>query len=147
MKLQTSFFLMLLLLIAGTVTAAENYTTEQQTRVDGFLNKELYIYETKLVGSREAFKEHLSAHLDYQVKLENEGIMFGAGPLFTEGNPKPGSGMIIVRADSFEEAKAIADADPFHAAGVRTYTLRKWVLNEGGLKLSIKMSDQSVEIQ
>lgn len=148
LKVQTSLFILFFLLFSGTAIAAEIFTPEQKVRVEGFLNKDLYIYETKLVGSHEEFKKYLSAHLNYQVKLENEGIMFGAGPLFNEdhsGHPK--AGMIIVRANSFEEAKAIADADPFHASGVRTYTLRKWVMNEGTLNLSIKFSDQSAEIR
>ncbi len=34
--------------------------------------------------------------------------------------------MFVLRANSFEEAAAIAKTDPFHAAGLRTFTLQKW---------------------
>ena len=62
-------------------------------------------------------KSFLPAHLDYQIKMERDGILFGAGPLFKEGETVPYGGMIIVRAKDEAEARAHADADPFHAAG------------------------------
>ncbi len=80
---------------------------ELAERVSQFLNMKLYVYETRLVGSQKKLREMLPAHLDCQVKLEDEGIMFGAGPLVAEGQPDfpPKVGMIIVRAGSFAEAK------------------------------------------
>ena len=122
---------------------------EIQERVSGFLNMELYVYETRVAGDPQRVVENLMAHLDYQVQLQDAGIMFGAGPLQEEGTPPfpPVAGMIIVRADSFEEARAIADADPMHSSGARTYTLRKWTMNEGSLDLTVKFSGQSVKIE
>ncbi len=118
-------------------------------RVSGFLNMELYVYETRIAGDPAKVIENLESHLDYQVKLQNEGIMFGAGPLQEEGAPPfpPVAGMIIIRAGSFDEARAIADADPMHSSGARTYTLRKWTMNEGSLDLTVKFSGQSVELK
>jgi len=89
----------------------------------------------------------LPAHLEYQVQMEREGKLFGAGPFFEEGNETPSGGLIILRASSYDEARALADADPFHAAGLRSYTIQKWMMNEGGLKLSVRFSDQSVVIE
>ena len=45
-----------------------------------------------------------------------------------------------------EQAREIADADPMHKAGVRSYTLRKWFLNEGSLEVSLKFSAQDFEL-
>ncbi|MEM9938285.1 MAG: YciI family protein [Pseudomonadota bacterium] len=122
---------------------------EIQERVSKFLNMELYIYETRVAGDPQLVVDNLMAHLDYQVELQDAGIMFGAGPLQEEGAPSfpPVAGMIIVRAASFEEARAIADADPMHSSGARTYTLRKWTMNEGSLDLTVKFSGQSAEIK
>lgn len=143
--------LVLSIAFASNVAAAsdtEIFTPEQEAKLATFLNKDFYIYETHLVGTPAQFKEFLTQHLAYQVKLEKEGTMFAAGPLFVEGHKgTPELGMIIIRANSWEEAKAIADADPFHASGVREYTMRKWVMNEGSLDLTIKFSDQSVEVK
>jgi hypothetical protein len=54
--------------------------------------------------------------------------------------------MFVLRAGSFEEAEAIAKTDPLHAAGLRTFTLQKWRLNEGSITVKINYSDQTVEI-
>lgn len=61
------------------------------------------------------------AHLDYLNKLYKEDKVVMAGP-FTD---KKG-GMVIYRADSFEEAKHLAEADPAVAEGARTLELREW---------------------
>ena len=47
---------------------------------------------------------------------------------------------------SFEEAAELADADPLHKAGVRTYTLQKWRINEGSITITVNYSDQSARI-
>jgi uncharacterized protein YciI len=39
--------------------------------------------------------------------------------------------MIVVRAGSFEEARAIAEADPLVSNGVDEYDLREWRLTGG----------------
>jgi uncharacterized protein len=55
--------------------------------------------------------------------------------------------MFVLRANSFEEARAIADADPLHKAGLRTYTLMRWTVNEGSYGVRINYSDQTVTIE
>lgn len=104
------------------------------------LNKQLYVIITTAVAPREEIEKRLPEHLEHQIRLEREGIMFGAGPLFTDQG-KGGRGMIIVRAASFEEARAIADRDPFHKLGLRTYTVDRWHLNEGTVSIKVNYSD------
>lgn len=88
----------------------------------------------------------LPAHLDYQIALERDGKLFGAGPIFEDGGSVPTGGMIILRAEDEAAARAIADADPFHAAGLRAYTLHRWMLNEGAMTFTIRYSDQTAVI-
>ena len=57
-----------------------------------------------------------------------------------------GIGLIIYRAASFDEARALAEADPMHAQGARTYVLRRWLINEGSLSLSVALSAQTVKL-
>lgn len=116
-----------------------------QELLAGFLHKEVYVVVTRPVSSPE-IRPRLLDHLENQVKLEREGIMFAAGPLFEEGSAAPVAGMFVVRAKSFEEARRIADSDPLHRAGLRTYEIRKWQINEGQLQLKVNFSDQTAEI-
>ncbi len=53
-----------------------------------------------------------------------------------------GEGMLIFRAQSFAAARALAAADPMHSTGKRTFTLRRWLINEGSLNLALTLSDQ-----
>lgn len=110
-----------------------------------FLGKEMYLVVTRPVRSPE-IEKRLQDHLDHQVELERKGIMFAAGPLYSRGSQVPEAGMFVLRAGSFEEAEAICKTDPLHAAGLRTYTIQKWRVNEGSLSLRVNFSDQTVEI-
>lgn len=109
------------------------------------LRKEFYVVTTTPARSPE-IQKLLPDHLEYQVRLERGGKLFGAGPYFEEGDDLPSGGMIILRAQSVAEARALADADPFHAAGLRTYTIRKWMMNEGSMTVTIRYSDQSAVV-
>jgi uncharacterized protein YciI len=88
----------------------------------------------------------LPAHLSYQIELERAGRLFGAGPIFEEGGSVPTGGMIILRAEDEAAARAMADADPFHAAGLRQYSLHRWMLNEGAITVTVRFSDQTAVI-
>jgi uncharacterized protein len=110
-----------------------------------FLRKELYVINTRPVASREELDKVLPQHLAHQVSLEKRGIMFGAGPLFGKDG-KPFGGMIVIRAASFEEAEKIAASDPFHAQGLRSFTIDRWQLNEGSITLTVSYSDQKVAV-
>jgi uncharacterized protein YciI len=101
---------------------------------------------TTPTAPREKPEPLIPAHLANQVRLEKEGIMFAAGPLTKEDGTRHG-GMFVLRANSFAEARAIADADPLHKAGLRTYTLMRWTVNEGSYTVRVNYSDQSVTIE
>jgi uncharacterized protein len=111
-----------------------------------FLGKELYVIHTTPNAPREALDKLLPDHLEHQIRLEKDGIMFAAGPMVND-NGTPAGGLIVIRAKDFAAAKAIADADPFHKAGLRSYTLRRWTVNEGSYSVRVNYSDQSVAIE
>jgi uncharacterized protein YciI len=83
------------------------------------------------------------SHLAHQMELERKGVLFAAGPVSSTAG-KHEYGMIIVRAGSLAEAKRIADSDPMHKSGARTYVLHSWSLNEGQVNYSINLSDGKV---
>lgn len=127
-------------------SAFSQRSPEERARLAAFLNLELYVYET-VVASPELARAQFNAHLDYQVELEKRGILYGAGPLYEADAGRPSAGLVIIRANSMEEARAIADADPMHSTGARTYTMRRWKLNEGALNVTLNFSDQSASIE
>ena len=114
----------------------------------GLLAKKLYVVFTSPVNGMRPVMEVLDEHLAYQNKIQNEGIMFGAGP-FSDATEQnwDGDGMIIIRADTMAAAKIIADNDPMHKAGARSYKIRPWLLNEGKVTIDLKFSNKSMEIE
>lgn len=119
-------------------------TPEELT--ESMLRKELYLITTTPARA-EGTQEMLPAHLEYQIRLEREGKLYGAGPFYNEGESKPSGGLIILRAKSYEEARSIADADPMHSNNLRTYSVKKWLLNEGAMTFTVRFSDQSVVVE
>ena len=111
------------------------------------LRKDLYVIFTRPVAPREKIMELLPKHLERQVELEKQGILFAAGPMEPQENDKPRTGMIIIRADSFEDAHAIAMEDPLHAAGLREFDIWNWSMNEGSFSVTISYSNQSAAIK
>ena len=105
------------------------------------LNKDLYVIFTKPANGMKAVMENLEEHLKFQVSLEKNGVMFGAGP-FWEDNEIDwnGEGMVIIRANSLDHAKEIASTDPMHQSGARNFTVRPWLLNEGNIQVLLDYS-------
>lgn len=117
------------------VTAKEALDISRQR---GFLALQLYVVFTKPTNGMGPVMENLQSHLDYQVELESRGVMFAAGPHWTDdGKRWEGEGMVVVRAPSLEEAEEIAKADPMHSSGARSFRVRPWLVNEGTLTLTL----------
>jgi uncharacterized protein YciI len=89
----------------------------------------------------------LQEHLTYQESLEEKGVLFAAGPLLKEDMEMAGIGLIVYRADSLEEAKKLADGDPFHKTGLRDYKIYPWRVNEGSLDLKIRYASGHFELE
>lgn len=126
-------------------TCEETAMAEPSPNPETMLAKDLYVIVTRPVVPREQIMEVLPAHLERQVELEKQGILFAAGPLFDEDGT-PTSGMIVVRANSFKEANEIAMGDPFHAKGLREFTIQRWRVNEGSYTVTVNYSDQSMRL-
>jgi len=111
------------------------------------LRKQLYVVFTKPTNGMGPVMANLKEHLDFQIDLEKRGIMFGAGPFWNDAEDAwEGEGMVVIRAASLAQAKAIADSDPMHKAGARSYTVRPWLLNEGTVTIKLTYSDGKREV-
>jgi uncharacterized protein YciI len=111
------------------------------------LKKKLWVVISKPAAPPAEIKNYLKAHLENQIRLEKQGILFGAGPVSVPGAAAPSFGLIILRADNLEAARAIAESDPMHASGMRTYEIYSWSLNEGRIGLTVDFSDQTFQLK
>ena len=121
---------------------------KQGAKQRGALALELFVVESTAAQSPEQVKATLPEHLAYQQTLERAGRLAFAGPTSDlSGELMEGCGLIIYRADSMEEARQLADEDPMHKTGARSYTLRKWLINEGSLSLTVGLSTNQVDFK
>ncbi|MDX2039270.1 MAG: YciI family protein [Isosphaeraceae bacterium] len=121
--------------------------TDAVAAAEGRLRRLLYVVTSTASQGFAPIKEHLHAHLAYLESLEVDGKLFMAGPFFNE-DPETwsGDGLLIYNASSFEEAVSIAEADPLHRSGARTFSIRPWLLNDGCLALQVRFSNQKLAV-
>lgn len=77
------------------------------------------VYVIFLENAQPLTREAVKLHVAHLKALDDAGRLVLCGP-FTD---YPG-GMVAVRANSLEEAHAVAKNDPFVAGGFRTYSIR-----------------------
>ncbi|MDJ1016810.1 MAG: YciI family protein [Paracoccaceae bacterium] len=125
--------------------AWNDYKAEAKSR--GAFAHELYVVMSTPAADPGKIREVLPAHLEYQAEQERAGALFLAGPMSDEtGNEMQGIGLIVYQAPSLEAARALAEADPMHQSGARTFVLRRWLVNEGSLTLSVGLSAKTVSM-
>lgn len=113
----------------------------------GYLAKQLYVIFTTPANGIAPVLENLQRHLDYQESLEQRGVMFAAGPHWSDDEQRwEGDGMVVVRAGSLAEAEAIAKDDPMHASGARRYRVRPWLVNEGTMLIKLNFASGRFEL-
>lgn len=121
------------------MVAWADYKADAKAR--GALALELYAAHSTPAKEPADVKAALPDHLAYQAQLERAGQLAFAGPMSDEtGDHMQGMGLIIYRADSLDAARALAEADPMHKSGARSFVLRRWMINEGSVTVSAKLS-------
>jgi uncharacterized protein YciI len=110
------------------------------------LRKKFYVVLSKPVVAPDKLQPFLSAHLKYMIGLEKRGHVFASGPLADGAGPPTGAGLTVLRAKDLNEARALAEGDPFFVNGLRTFELKEWTVMEGTLGVRVNFSDQSIEV-
>ncbi len=114
----------------------------------GMLQKQFYVVFSTPTNGIEPVMENLEAHLAHQCKIEADGIMVAAGPHWTDDETQwEGDGMFVIRARSLTHAKELAASDPMHKCGARSFVVRPWMVNEGGLTIRLTFSDGKFVLQ
>lgn len=86
-----------------------NYDKEKFTRYVILLNKKIEKFPEELI----------KAHVEHLKRLDKKGQFIMGGPFSNYDG-----GMVIIKADSFEQAKSIAESDPFIVSGAESYEIR-----------------------
>ena len=110
------------------------------------LRKKFYVVLSKPAVTPDKLQPYLSAHLEYMIGLEKRGLVFASGPLADGEGPPTGQGLTVLRAKDANEARAIAEADPFFVNGVRSFEIKEWTVMEGTLGVRVNLSDQTIEV-
>lgn len=113
---------------------------------EGMLRKKLYVIFSKGGTTPDRLGQVLPDHLEYMIGLEKTGVLVASGPLTAEPGKPAGDGLTILRAESAEQARAIASRDPFVVNKLRTFDVREWTVMEGSLTLKVNFSDQTLEL-
>lgn len=98
------------------------------------------IVSTPLAGTDQAAIEaHMAGHVRWLLDLEREHVVVLSGPLLSGPGTGPGSGVTVLRAADTAAADAIAAQDPFVTAGLRTYVIYQWRVNEGSIGIQVSL--------
>ncbi|MFY7067341.1 YciI family protein [Nocardiopsis changdeensis] len=87
-----------------------------------------YIYAENSTAAR---NEHRPAHREYLNGLSEQGVNLVSGPFGAQDDP---GALLLFRADSAEEVRALLEKDPFVLEGVVAETVvREWIAVLGPL--------------
>jgi uncharacterized protein len=85
------------------------------------------------------------AHVAWLLELERADLLFVSGPLLSGPGVGPGSGVTVLRAPDEDAARTLAAGDPFVRAGLRTFAVHRWRLNEGSIGVRLSLGTGSYE--
>jgi len=86
-----------------------------------------------------AIDSRVGEHVRWLLELERDDVLFLSGPLLSGPGTGPGSGATVIRAVGADAARSVAARDPFVLAGLRTFTVHRWRLNEGSIGVRISL--------
>jgi len=114
-----------------------------QALLDRMLKKPMFAV-LRTPRNLERMGELLEAHLRWMIAAEQRGDIFASGPFVPDSGP-PGTagGMTLVRAESRDAVDRLLADDPFVKQGVYSIEIRKWLLMEGEITVSVRLSDRS----
>ena len=104
------------------------------------------ILSTPTAGTDQAAVDvHVEQHVAWLLELERTGVLLVSGPLLSGPGIGPGSGAAAVRAADEDAARLIAKSDPFVLAGLRTFEVHRWRLNEGSICVQLSLGTGTYE--
>lgn len=90
--------------------------------------------------------DKLVAHLAWMIEAEKAGHIFLSGPVTPREGGTKLNGLTILHVASLDEAERLAQQDPLVTAGIVTFELFEWTVNEGAIPLTLTLSDSTVRV-
>jgi uncharacterized protein YciI len=91
---------------------------------DGQSEAEYHVIFLNSIPGRPLSLEVVNRHAVHLKELDNDGKLVLAGPI-----PERAGGLIVLRAASLAEAKAIAEEDPMVRGAYQTYEVGTWLMS------------------
>jgi uncharacterized protein len=91
---------------------------------NGSREAKYYLIFLNSIPGKPLSPEVVSLHAAHLAELDRDGKLVLAGPI-----PERAGGLIVLRAASLAEAKAIADEDPLIQGAYQTYELGTWFMS------------------
>lgn len=85
-----------------------------------------YFAAFQTVSDLSRMEEQRQAHVDFLLKMVEEGHIYARGK-FLDGS----GGLTIFQAESLEEARRLAECDPYVIHGVRHLQFHEWAMKVG----------------
>ncbi|WP_194955133.1 YciI family protein [Sphingopyxis solisilvae] len=110
-------------LVPSAAHADPNVAPEPATKAPATAKLFAIVYEPGPVWKRgmPLAQQNLGEHGQYMRRLAADGVLILAGPLMTSEG-----GLVILRADDLEAARALMDADPAVQKGQFVGTVSEW---------------------
>jgi hypothetical protein len=86
------------------------------------------------------------AHRRWVNERGRDGIIVASGPALSDDAQPNGTGILLIRAASRQEAVRILDSEPYHSNGLRRYRLHLWQIRSGSISPGRDLSSDSVQI-
>jgi uncharacterized protein YciI len=97
-------------------------TAEQ--RISGGIGTKYFLIFLKPIPGKLAPPDVVNRHADHLAELDRAGKLVLAGPV-----PERGEGIIVLHIVDADEARAIADEDPFVRGGYQSYEIATWLMS------------------
>ena len=128
--------------IAESASISHDHWPRPTTRTDGaLLGRDYWLILSRPSESTTAadLAPLVDEHVSWLLELEHEGKVFLSGPLLDGPGTRPGSGITVLRARNAEEAARMAGGDPFVIAGLRSFDVYRWQINEGSIGVVVSL--------
>ena len=84
-----------------------------------------YLVLSRRKATPEEMGANIQGHLAWMQRQHQDANVLFSGPTTDRT-----TGIYVVRADSVEQARSIADTDPFHELGLREYEMLEWEVHQ-----------------